>query len=98
MQEVTGEDGCPVFRGAVLLDLADSDKTFEWGVVIDGPQGNNLWAITTELKDVNSADRYREFRIEADGSKQVERFFFTVGRRLGANKRFAHPNAKPAKG
>jgi len=96
MQEVTGEDGCPVFRGAVLLDLADSDKTFEWGVVIDGPQGNNLWAITTELKDVNSADRYREFRIEADGSKQVERFFFTVGRRLGANKRFAHTNAKPS--
>jgi hypothetical protein len=43
MQEVTGEDGCPMFRASVSLDLSDIQKTFNWGVILDGPQGTNFW-------------------------------------------------------
>src|SRR5574338_329202 len=63
MREEIGEDGCPIFTAAVSLDLADQDKTFQWGVVLDGPQGSNFWGIPTELQDVNSVERYRQLRL-----------------------------------
>ena len=44
--------------------LFDGGKTFKWGVVLDGPQGANFWGIPTEVQDVNSAERYRQFRIQ----------------------------------
>jgi 1,4-alpha-glucan branching enzyme len=90
MQEGIGEDGCPIFNATVSLDLADQDKIFKWGVVLDGPQGSNFWGIPTELQDVNSVERYRQFRLHSGGTPgQIERYYFTYGRRLGANKRFA---------
>src|SRR5437588_12115016 len=61
MSEEVGEDGCPVFKGRAQLDLAGLGKTFKWGVALDGPQGANFWGIPTEIQDVNSADRYRQF-------------------------------------
>ncbi len=88
MQEVIGEDGCPSFKASISLDLADQDKTFRWGVILDGPQGNDFWGIPTEIQDVNSAERYRQFRLDGGGAAQVERYFFTYCRRLGANKHF----------
>ena len=63
MQEAVGEDGCPMFRAAVALDLADATRTFRWGVVLDGPQGSNFWGIPTEVHDARSNERYREFRL-----------------------------------
>lgn len=87
MQEDVSEDGCPMFRASVTLDLADQQRTFKWGVVLDGPQGNNFWGIPTEVQDVNSVERYRQFRLTG-GATQVERYYFTYGRRLGANKHF----------
>jgi 1,4-alpha-glucan branching enzyme len=96
MQEETGADGCPIFRASVSLDLADQDKTFHWGVVLDGPQGANFWGIPTEVNDINSVDRTRSFRLNSGAAgSQVERYYFTYGRRLGANKRFAPGNASP---
>ena len=86
--------GARSLRPAVSLDLADQDKTFKWGVVLDGPQGANFWGIPTEVQDVNSVERYRQFRLEGGGAAtQVERYYFTYGRRLGANKHFAAGNA-----
>jgi 1,4-alpha-glucan branching enzyme len=90
-----GPDGCPMFRGSVALDLAHADKTFKWGVVLDGPQGANFWGIPTEVQDVNSTERYRQFRIAARSCAQVERYYFTYCRRLGANKHFAAVGAAP---
>ncbi len=87
MHEVTGEDGCPMFQGSASLDLADSAKTFKWGVILDGPSGSNFWGIPTEVPDVNSTERRRGFQL-APGGTQTERYFFTHCRRLGANKRF----------
>ena len=63
MHAEMGADGCPMFRGSVALDLAHAGKTFKWGVVLDGPQGANFWGIPTEVQDVNSNERYRQFRI-----------------------------------
>ncbi len=91
MQEVTGEDGCPRFQGSVSLDLVDSAKTFKWGVILDGPSGSNFWGIPTEVPDVNSTDRHREFQLAPGGGTQTERYFFTHCRRLGANKRLKTP-------
>jgi len=96
MQEAIGIDGCPIFKATVSLDLADQGKTFKWGVVLDGPQGANFWGIPTEVQDVNSTDRYRRFRLdENEGAPQVEQYYFTYGRRLGANKRFVAGSPKP---
>src|SRR5262245_10476168 len=88
MQDAIGEDGCPSFKASVDLDLADEQRTFKWGVVLDGPQGSNFWGVPTELQDVNSVDRYRQFRLRG-GATQLERYYLTYGRRLGANKRFS---------
>jgi 1,4-alpha-glucan branching enzyme len=95
MQKAVGEDGCPIFKASISLDLADQDKTFQWGVVVDGPQGNNLWGIPTEIHDMNSVERYRQFRLTAGGTPQVERYYFTYGRRLGANKHLATGTSTP---
>ncbi len=94
MQEGLGEDGCPVFSASIALDLADQHSTFRWGVVLDGPQGSNFWGIPTEVPDVDSVERYREFRLTG-GATQVERYYFTHGRRLGANKHVAPGNPVP---
>ena len=90
MQGEVGEDGCPIFKASISLDLADQDRTFKWGVALDGPQGSNFWGIPTEVQDVNSVERYRQFRLNrGGGAPHVERYYFTYGRRLGANKHFA---------
>jgi 1,4-alpha-glucan branching enzyme len=95
MQEVTGEDGCPVFQGSVPLDLADSGKTFKWGVILDGPSGANFWGIPTEVHDVNSTERHRDFQIAPGDGVQTERYYFTHCRRFGANKRFSSAGGPP---
>lgn len=94
MQEETGTDGCPVFKASVALDPADRDKTFKWGVLLDGPQGANFWGVPTEVQDANSTDRYRQFQL-GNASPQIERYYFTFGRRLGANKYLATRGAPP---
>jgi len=96
MQEEIGTDGCPVFKGSATLDLADKDKIFKWGVLLDGPQGTNFWGMPTELKDVNSTERHRQFQLKGNGSApQVERYYWTYLRRLGANKYSAAGSASP---
>jgi 1,4-alpha-glucan branching enzyme len=95
MQAETGEDGCPSFRATIPLDLADADKTFRWGVVLDGPQGSNFWGIPTEVPDHASAERYRQLRLHGTGTPQTERYYFTYARRLGANKHFATASTTP---
>ncbi len=75
MQEEIGEDGCPTFKATISLDLADQGQTFKWGVILDGPQGANFWGIPTEVRDFNSVERYRQFRLDGGGGvPQVERY------------------------
>jgi len=92
MQDAVGDDGCPMFRASMALDLADQQRTFSWGVVLDGPQGSNFWGIPTEAQDVDSVNRSRQFRL-AGGTTQIERYYLTYNRRLGANKYFVPGSA-----
>jgi len=95
MTEILGEDGCPVFTVSLSFDLADQNKTFRWGVVLDGPQGSNFWGIPTEIQDVNSTDRFRQFLLRTDNTSQIEQHHFTYLRHLGANKHFVAGNQLP---
>ena len=96
MQEEIGEQGCPVFKASVTLDLSDQDKIFKWGVLLDGPQGANFWGIPSEAQDINSAERHRQFRLCVNQAEtQIEHYYFTYGRRLGANKHIATGSPTP---
>jgi 1,4-alpha-glucan branching enzyme len=96
MAATVGEDGCPAFTASVKLDTADADKVFKWGVLLDGPQGANFWGIPTEIQEANSTERYRQFRLTSgDASPQVERYYFTSGGRLGANRVSVNGTAIP---
>ncbi|CAH1387356.1 alpha-amylase family glycosyl hydrolase [Candidatus Nitrotoga sp. M5] len=96
MQEEIGEDGCPIFTASISLNLADQDNTFKWGIILDGPQGANFWGIPTEVQDVNSVARHRQFQLNCEVvMPQIERYYFTYGRRLGANKHFTAGNPTP---
>jgi 1,4-alpha-glucan branching enzyme len=95
MQEVTGEDGCPMFTGSVALDDSERGKRFQGGVVLDGPQGANFWGIPTEVKDINSVDRNRQFVFAGTRTRQTERYYFTYGRYLGANLHLAVGDVTP---
>jgi len=95
MTALVAEDGCPAFRAAVQFDSSGIGNQFRWGVRLDGPSGANIWGIPTEIADGNSEERYREFKLQPSGSSQVEEFFFTYARRLGARKFFS-PGASKA--
>ena len=73
MLEEIGIQGCPIFKASVTLDLSDQDKIFKWGVVLDGPQGANFWGIPTEVQDINSTERYRQFRLSGEAQAEAER-------------------------
>lgn len=94
MQAIVGEDGAPAFTATVQLDEAEIGRVFRWGVVLDGPQGTDLWGIPTETPDLDGPRRYREFTLDATAGRE-ERFHFTWSRRLGAQKLYASPGAAP---
>jgi 1,4-alpha-glucan branching enzyme len=89
------EDGCPCFTATVELDDSGLGTAFRWGVTVDGPQGMNVWGIPTEVNDMNSAERYREFTLKADASSRSQDFYLTYTRRLGARKYFGDGATKP---
>jgi 1,4-alpha-glucan branching enzyme len=94
MEEFVADDGCPAWRAAVMLDEAQLGWTFHWGVLVDSPQRENVWGIATEVADPRSKAQVRDFRLNQD--KQIERYWLTDGRRLGANKLMPDPALDPA--
>jgi 1,4-alpha-glucan branching enzyme len=94
MTEFTAEDGCPAFRAAINLDDSQIGQTFRWGVNVDTQQRSNVWGIPTEVNDVASTERYRSFTL--CGANQIERYYLTHCRRLGANKLYVGGQAEPA--
>ena len=85
---------------ALDVAFADDDvgKSFQWGIMLDGPAGADLWAIAAEVDDAGSNSRLRGF-VLASGA-QVQSYALTrcdLGAvRNGAGLRFAvwAPNAK----
>ncbi len=95
MQEITGVDGCPAFEAMASLDSSQTGQTFRWGVILDGPAGPDVWGIPTEIGDPNSTERYRSFVLEGGGEIQQVEYYFTIGRRLGAQKLYTASGAQP---
>jgi 1,4-alpha-glucan branching enzyme len=88
MEPFTAEDGCPAFRATLELDDSQIGHTFRWGVVGDTPDRPNVWGIPSEVNDAASTDRTRAFTLRA--ANQIERYYVTHCRRLGANKLVAN--------
>jgi 1,4-alpha-glucan branching enzyme len=88
MTPVTADDGCPGFTTTVTFPDSDAGKMHRWGVRFDAPGGSNTWGINLEVPDPDSQDRYREFTLPAAGSSAEEVYYFTHGRRLGAQKHY----------
>jgi 1,4-alpha-glucan branching enzyme len=94
MKKFTAPDGCPAWRANVLLDDAQRGRTFHWGVIVDTQQRTCAWGVPTEVGEPNSSMQYRSFSLREDG--QVERYWLTHCRRLGANKLWRKGANEPA--
>jgi len=94
MTAFTAEDGCPAFRATVNLDDSQIGQEFRWGVSVGTAAQPNVWGVPTEVNDPGATARYRTFTLS--GAGQVERYYFTHCRRLGANKLSANRSTAPA--
>ncbi|MEJ7810742.1 MAG: alpha-amylase family glycosyl hydrolase [Gemmatimonadaceae bacterium] len=95
MTEITAEDGCPAFTATTPFDDARAGERHRWGVRLDGPAGANAWAITLEVHDAGSRERWRELMLPAAGASREERYHFTHSRRFGAQKLYTSAAAAP---
>ncbi|MBV8882763.1 MAG: alpha amylase C-terminal domain-containing protein [Chroococcidiopsidaceae cyanobacterium CP_BM_RX_35] len=97
MQQTSGEDACLCFTATVELDDSQVGWLFRWGVILDGPAGNNLWGLPTEINDRDSNERYRSFHLQTQSGTQPqdERYYLTHCRRLGAQKYYRPGTQQP---
>jgi 1,4-alpha-glucan branching enzyme len=97
MEPAIGDDGCPCFSATVEFNDSQIGRQFRWGVIIDGPAGNKLWGIPTEINVTTSNDRYRTFVLRGnnESNPQKERYYLTHCRRLGANKCYIPSKSEP---
>jgi 1,4-alpha-glucan branching enzyme len=96
MQSIVAEDGCPAFRATVTFDDTQIDREFQWGVRLDAPAGSNVWGILTEENSTNSTARDRRFILQNLGNQpQLEIYYLTHDRRLGAQKHYSNGTANP---
>ncbi len=86
MKPFKTEDDCPSFRAEVNLAEDQVGRTFSWGVMLDVQGQPNIWGIMTEDGPLEEAGLHRSFVLEAQG--QLECYWLTHCRRLGANKCF----------
>jgi 1,4-alpha-glucan branching enzyme len=84
------ETGCAAFKASVALNLnenqpnAQSEMTFQWGVIADIAGAPNSWVVVTEVADENSSQRFRTFILASASADQ--HYWFATGRRFGAQK------------
>ena len=94
MKKFTAPDGCPAWRADVRFDAAQRGWTFHWRVIVDTQHEAGASGIPIEVGDPNSSIQQRSFELREAG--QVERYWFTQCRRLGANKVWPRGTKKPA--
>ncbi|WP_245506655.1 alpha-amylase family glycosyl hydrolase [Rhizobium sp. PP-F2F-G48] len=75
-------DGFEVFRAEITFPEDQAGTTFRWGVLLDGPAGRDLWAISAEVDDEQSFARERSFVLGSDAPEQI--YALTWCDRLGA--------------
>ena len=96
MTEIIAEDGCPAFTATVHFDASEVGKPFEWSVRLDTPVVSDVRGVATEVKDANKTDRVRRLQLQPAGSSQIEEYYFTYARRLGARKVFSGGRSRDA--
>lgn len=87
------EDGCAGFTAGVDLDAAGLGQAFQWGLWLDAPRGKDQWGIVLEVQEAHSTQRIRSFVLDPAQATQV--YYFSTGRRLGAQKRWRPGAAQP---
>jgi 1,4-alpha-glucan branching enzyme len=97
MTDVILDDGCPGFVATLSFDASEVGTTFEWTVRLSTPVASDVSGMPTEVNDANRDDRVRTFQIRASaaGETQVEDYYFTSARRMGARRVFTHGTAAP---
>ena len=95
MSPGAANDGCPCFTATVYIDETELGTRFRWGVRLDGPGAANVWGIPTEVNDMRSAERFREFELTAAPESRQQDFYLTYARRLGAREFFSRTEAAP---
>ena len=93
MAMAVDETDCQAFNAIVSLDVSQIGTTFEWGVIADFAGMRNAWAVVTEVPDPNSSQQKRSFVLSAKGGRQE--YWFTTGRRFGAQKYTPAGSVKP---
>ncbi len=93
MNEFTASDGCPAWRTTIRFDKSQIGKKFRWGVIVDRASDKNTWGIIREISDSGALSNNCEFQLSE--SNQIERYWLTNLRRLGANKEYRRAKAEP---
>jgi 1,4-alpha-glucan branching enzyme len=95
--EIAG-DGSICFSATIEFDPDEINKTFHWGVIVDGPAGPNQWGVATEINATASSDRYRSFVLSpksAIKTRQEEHYYLSHHRFFGAVKQKIAGQKKP---
>ncbi|UQZ90034.1 alpha-amylase [Deltaproteobacteria bacterium Smac51] len=93
MKPFLADDGCQAFKAEVAFQDNQVGQEFSWGILLDVPGRANIWGIMTEYGALESAAMHRTFTLE--NKPMVESYWLTHCRRLGANKHYSDPAAKP---
>ena len=94
MEAVDAEDGCPAFEATAMVDDQQDVGLLRWGVILNGPGGQDLWGIPTEVGDHASRQQHRV--VDPSRLREEQRYYLTHCRRLGANKHFTGSSSQPA--
>ena len=81
MMPAIDPDGSPSFDAEVDFDATGIGTTFRWGVRLDGPAGQGVWGIASEVDDEASTDRVRSFVLSAETAARI--YYLTQFRRFG---------------
>ena len=93
MRVFRAEDGCPAFECSIDFPDELVGRTLRWGVVLDGPSGSDRWGIITDVSPDDTGERHRSFVVGSGA--QVQDYYLTFARRLGARKFFVPGRTRP---
>jgi 1,4-alpha-glucan branching enzyme len=82
MQSAVDDDGCLAFEAMVNFDDSAVGAVLRWGVMLDGPLGEALWGIASEVDDVTSTARERSFTLQPGAQDAI--YYLTHCGRFGA--------------
>lgn len=94
MREVIAANGAITFEAELTLSPDDVGKEFSWSVLVDGPLGLDRQGIVTEWNGHGHDCLHRSFTLAKD-TPDVQRYYLTHVRRLGAQPYSVKPGAEP---